>query len=144
METSSLKHYSEIVFQIIGAAMEVHKVLHSGLLEAVYQEALHLELQDRNLPSQREVCVKIEYKDHILDKEYRIDLLVEDIILELKSVSQLQPEHRSQLCNYLRLTKKPVGILINFGSDNLIAERWVFDVHTNRCYLVDRNMNAID
>ncbi len=72
-----------------------------------------------------------------------MDIMVDDIIVELKSVTHLIPAHRAQLCNYLRLTKKPLGLLINFGEENLIGERWGYDEKSNKCFLVDRNMEPV-
>lgn len=72
-----------------------------------------------------------------------MDLMVDDIIVELKSVTRLVSIHRAQLCNYLRLTRKPLGLLINFGEENLIGERWAYDEKTNECFIVDRNMEPI-
>ncbi len=123
--------------------MSVHAELNWGLLEAVYQEALHLELIDLGIENQRECEVEVYYKKHLLEKKYKLDIVVDDIILELKSVTKLLPAHRSQLCNYLRLTRKPLGLLINFGEESLIGERWAFDKETNECYIVDRNMVPI-
>ena len=137
------KQFANTVYHIIGAAMEVHSELSFGLLEPVYQEALHLELQERGIDNEREKEIKIYYKNHLLDKNYKMDIVVDDIIVELKSVSQLVPAHRAQLCNYLRLTKKPIGLLINFGEESLIGERWAYDEETNECILVDRNMDPV-
>lgn len=137
------KPYADMVYKIIGASMEVHRVLNYGLLEPVYQEALHLELWDRGIANEREKDIQIYYKKHLLDKTYKMDIVVDDIIVELKSVSQLVPAHRAQLCNYLRLTKKPVGLLINFGEESLIGERWAYDEETNECVLVDRLMEPV-
>ena len=123
--------------------MSVHAELNWGLLEAVYQEALHLELLDLGIENQRECEVEVYYKKHLLEKKYKLDIVVDDIILELKSVTKLLPAHRAQLCNYLRLTRKPLGLLINFGEESLIGERWAFDKETNECYIVDRNMVPI-
>ncbi len=136
--------YANKVYKIIGAAMAVHSVLGSGLLEPVYQEALHLELLDRGIDNEREIELPIYYKNHLLDKKYRMDIVIDDIIVELKSVICLVPAHRAQLCNYLRLTKKPLGLLINFGEDSLISERWAFDKTTNECYIVNRRMERLD
>ena len=79
-----------------------------------------------------------------MEKKYRMDIVVDDIIVELKSVTSLVAAHRAQLCNYLRLTRKPIGLLINFGEDNLIGERWAYDEETNECFIVDRYMHPID
>lgn len=72
-----------------------------------------------------------------------MDIVVGNIIIELKSVTSLQSEHRAQLCNYLRLTRKPLGILINFGLKSLKGERWAYDDETGDCILVDRYMNPV-
>ena len=140
---TDLSKYKSRVYKIIGAAMSVHAELNWGLLEAVYQEALHLELLDLGIENQRECEVEVYYKKHLLEKKYKLDIVVDDIILELKSVTKLLPVHRAQLCNYLRLTRKPLGLLINFGEESLIGERWAFDKETNECYIVDRNMMPI-
>ena len=140
---NKFKQYQDIVYKIIGASMKVHDVLKWGLLEPVYQEALHLELLDRGIDNQREQEITVYYKDHVLDKKYKMDIVVDDIIVELKSVTSLAPAHRAQLCNYLRLTHKPLGLLINFGEESLIGERWAYDADTNECFIVDRNMQPI-
>lgn len=137
------KQYANAVYQVIGAAMEVHRELNYGLLEPVYQEALHLELKDRGIDNEREKEIECFYKRHKLDKKYKIDIVVGDIIIELKSVSKIIPAHRAQLCNYLRLTKCPIGLLINFGEESLIGERWAYDADTNNCVLVDRQMEPV-
>ena len=75
-----------------------------------------------------------------MEKHYQMDLVVDDIIVELKSVSELNSAHRAQLFNYLRLTKKPIGLLINFGQDSLQGERYAFLKETNECILLNKNM----
>lgn len=139
-----LSKYANKVYKIIGSAMTVHSEMGWGLLEQVYQEALHLELLDRGLANEREQEIEIYYKKHLLEKKYRMDIVVGDIIVELKSVTSLASAHRAQLCNYLRLTRKPIGLLINFGEESLIGERWAYDEDTNECFIVDRNMKPID
>lgn len=138
-----LSKYADKVYKIIGAAMTVHSELNWGLLEAVYQESLHLELLDRGIDNKREQEIQIYYKKHLLEKKYKMDIVVGDIIVELKSVTKLAPAHRAQLCNYLRLTRKPLGLLINFGEESLIGERWAYDADTNECFIVDRYMEPI-
>lgn len=140
---TDLLDYKDIVYKIIGAAMSVHSELNWGLLEPVYQEALHLELLDRGIDNQREKEIDIYYKNHLLDKKYFMDIVVGDVIVELKSVSKLTAAHRAQLCNYLRLTRKPLGLLINFGEEDLKGERWAYDEDTNECFIVDRNMDPL-
>ena len=134
------KKYKDIVYRIIGAAMEVHCELNWGLLEPVYNEALHLELLDRGIENEREQQVPCYYKNHQLEKHYQLDIVVGDVIVELKSVSELNSSHRAQLFNYLHLTKKPIGLLINFGQESLQGERYAYDEETNECILLDKNM----
>lgn len=109
--------YREEVFQIIGAAIEVHKVLGNGFLEAVYQEAFEYELRLRNIPSVSQHPLKIQYKTHVLNKEYIADLVCfSSIIVELKALQKLTGNEESQVINYLKATGMRVGLLINFGS----------------------------
>ncbi len=138
-----LQPYIDMVYRIIGAAMEVHSQLKWGLQESVYQEALHLELLWQGIENDREKEVYVYYKNHRLEKRYKMDMVVGDIILELKSVFQVLPAHRAQLCNYLRLTNAPLGLLINFGEEKLVTERWAYDPQSNRCFLVDRNLKRV-
>ena len=107
----------------------------AGLLEAVYAESLHLELLDNGIDNSLEIEVPCYYKHHKLEKNYRIDMKVGDICVELKSVSEIIPAHRSQLFNYLRLTRMPIGLLINFGNERLEGERYC---------LLDKNMQFVD
>ena len=137
------KKYRDSVYKIIGAAMEVHSVLKYGLLESVYQEALSYELNKRGIFCETEVNVDVFYKDVLLKKKFRMDIIVGDVILELKSSTKIISAHRAQLCNYLRLTQKPIGIILNFGSETLQGERWVYDKVSNDCQLVDKNMEPI-
>ena len=134
------RKYKDIVYKIIGAAMEVHNELKWGLLEPIYNEALHLELLDRGIDNQREQNVSCFYKQHQMEKRYQMDLVVGDVIIELKSVNDLNSAHRAQLFNYMRLTKKPIGLLINFGEPSLQSERYAFYEETNECILLDKNM----
>jgi GxxExxY protein len=118
--------YKEEVYQIIGAAMEVHKELGCGFLEAVYQEALELEFQFRKIPYRRECKLDIFYKEQLLNKYYAADFICFDkIIVELKALSGLTSEHESQLLNYMKATKLKVGLLINFGKQSLEYKRMV-------------------
>lgn len=124
--------------------MEVRNTLGKGLLESVYQEALAIELTEQHILCEREKELSVFYKQHKLDKKFRLDMVVAgDIVVELKSVAHLTTEHRHQLCNYLRLTRKPIGLLINFGSDTLIGERWVYNAEEGNCYIIDKNMQPI-
>ncbi|MCQ2384933.1 MAG: GxxExxY protein [Paludibacteraceae bacterium] len=140
---TSFLQYNELVYRIIGAAMTVHSELKWGLLEPIYQEALHLELMDQSIDNERECEISCYYKTHCLTKTYKMDIVVKDIILELKSCKEIIPSHRAQLFNYLRLTKHPIGLLINFGSHTLQCERYGYDDATNECYLLDRHMQIV-
>jgi GxxExxY protein len=103
--------------QIIKAAIAVHKELGPGLLESVYQNCMVMELERHGLHVQRELPVEISFRGQkVHDEGFRIDLLVEEIIVvELKSVEELRDVHKKQLLTYLRLAKKPLGLLINFN-----------------------------
>lgn len=140
----TFKRYKHDVYENIGASMEVHKTLGHGLLEAVYSEALHLELCDRGIENDLEKEITCHYKSHKMEKTYRMDMVVGDIYVELKSVGELLPAHRAQLFNYLRLTKMPVGLLINFGGKKLEGERYAYVEEENECYLMDRDMSLLD
>ena len=139
-----IKDYKDTVYKIIGSAMKVHDELGWGLLEPIYNEAMHLELLDQGINNEREKHLPCFYKHHQLEKYYQMDLVVGDIIVELKSASELTSAHRAQLFNYLRLTKKPIGLLINFGQSYLQGERYAYCEHTNECLLLDRNMDVIN
>ena len=107
--------YKSEVFDIQGAVFEVYRNLGAGFLENVYQEALEIELESRNIPFVSQSELKIRYKDEILKQSYRADIVCFDkIILELKAVKALLPEHEAQLQNYLRATGMRLGLLINF------------------------------
>ena len=139
----NFKGYKDLVYRIIGAAMKVHSILNYGISEALYQESLQLELADNGVDSEREKEIRCYYKHHLLDKKYKADLVVGDIIVELKSVKDILPEHRAQLFNYMRLTKSPIGLLVNFGKKGLQGERYGFIEETNECVLLDKNMNIL-
>lgn len=87
--------YKDMVYNIIGSAMRVHSILNYGLSEALYQESLQLELADNGVDSEREKEICCYYKHHLLDKMYKADLVVGDVIVELKSVKEILPEHRA-------------------------------------------------
>ena len=100
---------------IIGCAIEVHKALGPGLLESAYEECLCFELSERKIPFKRQVHLPIDYRGVKLDCGYRMDLVVEDlVIVELKTVERFAPIHEAQLLSYLKLHNKHLGLLINF------------------------------
>ena len=101
--------------EIIGGAIEVHKVLGPGLLESMYEECLAIELADRGLSVERQVMVPLEFKGRKIEPGYRIDLFVEGlVVLELKAVERVLPVHEAQLLTYLKLTGVRLGLLLNF------------------------------
>ena len=102
---------------IIKAAIKVHKELGPGLLESVYQSCMIIEMNEMRISVQSEVPVTIFYNRYkVHDGGFKIDLLVDDtIIVELKSVEKIRDVHKKQLLTYLRLAKKPLGLLINFN-----------------------------
>ena len=101
---------------VVGAAIEVHRQLGSGLLESVYEAALYRELGLRRIATERQVHVPLEYKGVPLDQNIRLDLLVERVlVVEVKSVEKLMPIHRAQVLTYLKLTSHPVCLLINLN-----------------------------
>ncbi len=119
--------YKEESYKIVGAAFKVYNGLGPGFLEAVYQEALEIELQKQGIPFEREKELKIQYDGVELKQTYKADFVCfGKIIVELKAVSSLEDAHRSQVYNYLRATGYKLGLLLNFGSsDELEKERIV-------------------
>jgi GxxExxY protein len=108
---------NQLSYQIIKAAINVHKELGPGLLESVYQACMVIELKNMGIKVEPEVALPIIYQGVKVHNEgFRLDLLVEDtIIVELKSVEKVQNVHKKQLLTYLRMAKKPLGLLINFN-----------------------------
>jgi GxxExxY protein len=115
-EARSKLLHETLTEQVIGAAIEVHRELGPGLMESAYEECLCHELHLRNLKFQRQLPLPVRYKGIGLDCGYRIDLVVEGLlILELKCVEHLLPVHEAQLLTYLKLTGKRVGLILNFN-----------------------------
>ena len=113
-------------YNIIGACMAVHRELGCGFLEAVYQEALEEEFKLRSIPYVREQLLTITYKGKLLSKNYQADFICyENIIVELKALSELNTTHQSQLINYLKVTNIKLGLLVNFGRRSLETKRVV-------------------
>jgi GxxExxY protein len=109
--------FKDEVYAIVGAAMEVHQELGPGFLEPVYQEALEIELQARNIPFESRKPLIIHYKGRELRKEYIPDFICyEQILVELKAMKHLSSQEEAQLLNYLKAANYKVGLLINFGS----------------------------
>ena len=107
---------NQLTGEIIGAAIEVHKILGPGLLESAYEECLCHELTLRGVPFERQKELPLDYKGNRLDCGYRLDLVVaESVIVELKACDSLLPIHEAQLLTYLKLTSIKIGLLINFN-----------------------------
>ncbi len=119
--------YKDESYAIIGACMEVHRILGYGFLEAVYQEALSIEFSKRKIPFEQEKYLRILYKGNCLKKEYRADFICYDkIILETKAQSRLSNNDLAQTLNYLKITDYNLGLLVNFGTSSLQYKRVVF------------------
>ena len=111
---------NRITSTIIGAAIRVHRVTGPGLLESAYVPCLVFELQNAGLSVAVQHAIPLVYRDIRLDAVYRADMLVDDTVLvELKSVESLAPIHTAQMLTYLKLSSKPVGLLINFNASVL-------------------------
>ena len=114
---------NEISFKIRGAIFKVYNTLGPGLFESVYESALYYELTKMALKVERQLEITIPYDETILDVAFKIDLLVEDkVIIELKSVEDLAPIHFKQITNYLKLTNKRLGLLVNFNTVNILED----------------------
>lgn len=117
--------FRDEVYQIVGAAMEVSAQLGSGFLEAVYQEALWMELTDRGIPHEPKKRIRIQYKGRTLAKEYEADFLCYgQVIVEIKALNALTKIEEAQLLNYLKATGLPVGLLVNFGTPQMEWQRY--------------------
>ena len=109
--------FEEETFAIRGAVFEVYREMWCGLLEAVYQECLEKELAARNIPFVSQPELKLNYKGESLQQTYRPDLICFDqIVLELKAVKEIAPEHKAQTINYLKATGLETALLVNFGN----------------------------
>ena len=116
--------YSEITGPVIGAAMEVHRILGPGFLESVYEEAFAIELDLRNISYKRQYAIDILYKGK-LAKHFVCDFIIQDlVVVELKALSQLGDIEKAQVLNYLKATRLPVGLLLNFGAQSLEFSRF--------------------
>ncbi len=116
--------YKDLTQEIIGAAMEVHRGLGSGFLEYVYEEALCYELNLRDISFERQKELDIYYKDLLIPRKYKPDLIVANkVIVEIKATSGLTEVEEAQLLNYLKATRIRVGLLLNFGKKSLEVKR---------------------
>ncbi len=126
MFKSTQPHADRRTFDIIGAAMEVHRVLGTGFLELFYKDALAIELLARGIPLRREVPCIVEYKGCRLRGEYRMDFVCfDEIVLEIKARSNTGPADHAQVISYLASSKLQVGLLLNFGGARLEYKRFI-------------------
>ena len=125
-------------YAIIGAAMEVHRQLGCGFLEAVYQEALAIEFTKQNTPFRREVRLPILYKGQLLSTAYCVDFICfESVIVELKAVGHMTGTEESQVINYLKATGYEIGLLLNFGGRSLQHRRLILSKSVESVKSVD-------
>ena len=123
MKNVTKTQLKDLVYQVNGAAIEVHKRLGPGLLETVYHQCLIKELELLNINSISEYNIPINYKGFELESKLRCDILVEDIlVVELKAVTEINPIYEAQLLTYMNLLQKPIGLLINFNVKNIYYE----------------------
>jgi GxxExxY protein len=113
----------DLVYQVNGAAIEVHKNIGAGLLENVYHQCLKKELELRKINFSSELQIPLDYKGYELESKLRCDLLIENcLVVELKSVTEINPIFEAQLLTYMNLLKVPIGLLINFNVKNIFYE----------------------
>ena len=130
---SDTTHRDPQTYAVIGAAFEVSRVLGHGFLEQVYQDALALELADRQVPFEREVAVRVQYKQRVLHSFYRVDFVCfGQLLVELKSTPQIARIDQAQMINYLKATGFERGLILNFGNRSLEWKRLVFSEAMHR------------
>jgi GxxExxY protein len=117
------KEVTDLSYKIVGLAIKVHKALGPGLLESIYEKCFKYELEKNGYDVKQQVIVNLEYDELVFDSNLKVDLLVNDcIVIELKSVDRLMPIHEAQLLTYMKILKKPQGLLINFNTINITSE----------------------
>lgn len=127
------------LYDVVGAAMEVYNQLGRGMSEPIYQEALAMEFVLRGMNAEREKELRSYYKGTLMKKTYYADFFYKGIIIELKSVEEINSEHRAQLFNYMRITKQHRGILFNFGEVGLYAERYLYQPEYDNFVLLNQD-----
>ncbi|MBS1776139.1 MAG: GxxExxY protein [Bacteroidetes bacterium] len=114
------KSITNLSYEITGCAIKVHKTLGAGLLESVYEKCLKYELEKQGYQVKQQLIIPVTYDNLEMDVDLRLDLLVNDsIVVELKAVEKILPVHEAQIITYMKLLKKPQGLLINFYTDNI-------------------------
>ncbi len=112
-----MEELNKITDEIIGSCIKIHKNLGPGLLESTYQQCLAYELKNKKIAFEKEKKLPVQYEDILIEDAYRVDFIVQNkVIIELKSVEQFHPIHEAQTLTYLRLSKLPLALLINFKS----------------------------
>ena len=124
------------IYDVVGAAQEVHKTLGRGLTEPIYQEALALEMDERGMDYEREKMLRLYYKDVLMEKVYYADFYYQGVVVELKAVDTILSEHRSQLFNYMRISRQERGLLLNFCERSLRAERYLYIPESDKFILL--------
>jgi GxxExxY protein len=123
MVTITKKYLDELTYQVVGSAIEVHKIMGRGLLESVYHQCMKEELGHRKINFLTEMRIPVNYKNKELQIDFRCDLFVEQcLVVELKSVQEIATLFEAQLLTYMKLLKSPKGILINFNCFNIFKE----------------------
>jgi GxxExxY protein len=106
---------NKLSWEVIGAAVEVHRQKGPGLIESIYERCLLRELELRSIPATTQKLIRVEYKELLFDEPLRFDILVDDcLLIELKAVETLHPSSKAQLFSYMKLLDIPIGLLINF------------------------------
>ena len=126
------------MYPVVGSIYAVYSELGPGLNEYVYQEGLAMQLEEDGIEFEREKEFSPVYHNRLMAAKYRLDFVcMGNIVIECKSVEQLTINHRAQLYNYLRLTKLPMGILVNFSQKSIVIERYLYNVLTNEVVSID-------
>ena len=119
----SKKDLNELTYELLGIAIEIHKILGPGLLESIYHKCFLYELRSRNIPFQTELNVPILYKELELKVDLRCDIFVDTcLVIELKATESIAPVHEIKLLSYMKFLNAPKGLLINFNCDNLFKQ----------------------
>ena len=117
------KYLTDLIYQVNGAATEVHKRIGAGLLESIYHQCMIKELTLRGINFQSELKIPVEYKGLELESDLRCDLFIENcLVLELKAVDKIIPIHIAKLISYMKLLESPIGLMINFNVTNIYHE----------------------
>lgn len=123
MDKLTVKRLDEITYEVVGAAIEVHKIMGRGLLESVYQQCMIEEMALRNLNFLSEFKIPMAYKTKKLNLDFRCDLFIENcLVVELKAVNEINPIYEAQLLTCMKILKAPKGILVNFNCANIFKE----------------------